>query len=260
MFWFVGALKEIGGEDVYWNRPLYSESTRSGEPRAHWNPGVGLWQLDRMDKVRRLNHAERADITNGGLEVAKKLRYFYCRYRKVSGLGTWVACNAKQGETKNRCVATYKEIYDEMNDSLFVKPTSGTDVDGGIVERECRWGTDGDPMTCYIYDVNDRAQGSMDRRALSGGSGTNPLTPLAAPFISFTDPADKIKYAVFPASYTGYTKTLIRVVKETVEARYSKLGSNRDGWYVGAVKGRSLYIKACVPSESGPPTCTWTRL
>ncbi len=28
-----------------WNRNLYSRGTYDDEKRAHWNPGVGLWQL-----------------------------------------------------------------------------------------------------------------------------------------------------------------------------------------------------------------------
>ena len=61
------------------NKRLYSHMDTAGYLRAHWSPGVGLWQLDTLNtNVLNMNHAERADITKGGVEVATHLLGGHC--------------------------------------------------------------------------------------------------------------------------------------------------------------------------------------
>jgi hypothetical protein len=44
------------------NDSLFSRGTQGGEPRAHWSPGVGPWQLDWWWPVLTWNHAQRANV------------------------------------------------------------------------------------------------------------------------------------------------------------------------------------------------------
>ena len=67
---------------------LYSNKTREVERRAHWHPGVGLWQLDIWGPVQALNHAERADIAKSGAEVAAHIRETSTARTAVSVSGT----------------------------------------------------------------------------------------------------------------------------------------------------------------------------
>ena len=59
------------GEWKSLNQRLFSHMDTAGYSRAHWSAGVGLWQLDIFGAARGLNHAERADIIDGGIGAAK---------------------------------------------------------------------------------------------------------------------------------------------------------------------------------------------
>ena len=73
-------LQTHAGETESLNLRLYSHMDATGYLRAHWSPGVGLWQLDKLNPATiKMNHAERANITKGGIEVAKWLLDGHCR-------------------------------------------------------------------------------------------------------------------------------------------------------------------------------------
>ncbi len=59
------------------------------------------------------------------------------------------------------------------------------------------------------------------------------------------------KYAVFPKAHTGYAHTLIKAVPDDQYARASRLGPHGNGWYVGNVDGRVLYVRAGDNEECG---------
>ena len=254
-----------------WNHPLYSLKERWMQPRAHWSPGVGLWQLDRWPKTIDLNHAERANVETGGKKVAEHFLDGLCKPDPLYNFGPWVAC-----WSSSRCIDTYRDIYDEKRDSLFVKPTAGSSPDGGIQTRHCKWDVGGEIIQCYLYDMR-RAEGTADRRYPDGYTpdsawrkehnseqhGPHPnRTPLPAPFVSFTD--DGAKYAVFSSESTGYDVTLIRAVPTGVEARLSTLGPDNNGWFTNTVDDMELFMETCKVSgagaESGGIACEWTRM
>lgn len=234
------------GRDSH-NLMLYSHMTLSGYKRAHWNPGVGLWQLDNFDLLAagvdalKYGHAERADVDKGGFEVAKFIRHQYCEGDPI--FGRWVACN------NGSCQTRHNRRYSAVTDSFQFKVVEGlTDPTGGVQERLCRWGTTGMKMVCYLYDVNLK-EGYAFACCPAGGGGVNPYTPEAAPFISFTDTetyrGKKTKYAVWPkawpSSSTGLTwptttasgsgeaaKTIIRAARTSEEARFSPYNDDSD--------------------------------
>ena len=217
------------------NLMLHSHMTLSGYKRAHWNPGVGLWQLDNFTlpiagvDALIYGHAERADVNKGGFEVAEYMRYQYCI--GMNPFDRWFGC------LHNRCQTTHNDRYDATSNSVQVEIVEGlTDPTGGVEERLCRWGTTGMKMVCYLYDLGLKEGFVMNNCCPFGGSGVNAYTPEAAPFISFTDTGTQTKYAVWPKAWpsTGLVwptttaagsgeaaKTIIRAVRENENARFS---------------------------------------
>jgi len=219
------------------NHSLYSHTEYSHYKRAHWNPGVGLWQLDTWSASLDLNHAQRASTSTGGLRVARYLRDGYCAGTstlKARFNGNWYACRT------DKCWNTYNAIYHDSNDSLYVTLTSGTDWDGGVQSRLCRWGT-GSSWTCYLYDVQLH-QGQMD---MSDPNGDGSRTPLAIQFLSFT--TSSIKRAVWLRGSSGYDKEIIKAVRTSEGARQSSLYDN--GWY----DWTTLQVHDCLGGD-----CWWS--
>lgn len=230
------------------NIQLFSHMTLGGYKRAHWNPGVGLWQLDNFEyptyKVDALSfsHADRADVEKGAVEVAEYIRYRYCR--GWNEFAAWNGC-----KEADRCQSTHNARYSAVTDSFQVEIVEGlTDSFGGVQERLCRWGTTGQTVECFLYDLGVKEGYVSIVCCPFGGSGVNVYTPEAAPFISFTDTetyADvSTKFAVWPkvwpASSTGLvwpsttaagtgeaSKTIIRAVRAAENARFSPY--NDDG-------------------------------
>ncbi|MDH3301926.1 MAG: hypothetical protein OES24_15615 [Acidimicrobiia bacterium] len=217
------------------NRSLYSHTEYGSYKRAHWNPGVGLWQLDTWTDTVHLNHGQRANTKTGGIYVARYLRDGYC-----AGLSTlkrrlnsnWYACD------QDKCYNTYVDMYN--GGSLKITKTSGSEWDGGVKSRSCRWGSSSSSWTCYHYDINNR-QGSMDTNDLNGDGSR---TPLADDFLSFTQAS--IKRAAWLRGSTGYDKEIVKAVRTSENARYSSLYTN--GWY----DGTSLQVFKCTSS------CWWS--
>ncbi len=250
-------------KDKFGHRRLYSHLVYHHYKRAHWNPGVGLWQLDifehrKYGSATKLNHAERANISQGGQIVADLLRDRYCQgisVLKRELRSTWVAC-------KEKCYATYQDIYNQSDDSLNVVTTPGSSINGGgITKMSCRWGNRGKIMDCYLYDVH-AGQGVM---SLDDRIGKGAQSPLAAPFISFTDdvtnPEEPIIYAVFPRWTTGYDKAIIKAVAAGENARDSVLGPSGNSWYDNEVEGRVLQSNCWItPSIRFLPLCSWVEV
>ena len=264
---------------------LYSNKTLLDERRAHWHAGVGLWQLDPWPPVRALNHAERADIAIGGAEVAAHIRDEYCEHSgeplwNQDVFEPWLGCRDEPTDgrqNRDLCEATYRDIYDATGDWMWVIATEGSQSDGGVQDRLCMWSSQMPPahergFGCFLYDP-DRHEGDMDVANAKGtDSAANPngFTPLAVAFISLTNPVEtthaETKYAVFPAAHTGYARTLIKAVAREDAARLSRLGPNGNGWYVGDVDGRVLYVREgtneqCGASEAATVSiCEWTGM
>ena len=261
------------------NNGLYSHNDwerDDGYERAHWNPGVGMWQIDKIDT--NLNHAERADTAIGGLLVAKHLRDAYCKgstsetseMELKKGLNSWVGCGVtKRDKTPDKCFKTYQKIFvdsvpsESKPEALRVVRGPGSDRDGGVQDRSCRWGPSGKIFRCYLYNVEEDAgyrEGHMPDDTPEGNGEYTP-TPLAAPFISFTDPFTNIRYAVFPRSTALdgiHDKTIIKAAAVGTGARFSELGPNGNGWYDNTVDGKALYVNCRISELTQLGTlCAW---
>ena len=250
---------------------LYSHGTYEDQKRAHWNPGVGLWQIDEFPLAMDLNHAERADTAIGGLIMARHVRDKFCEGTaefKTSLRKTWHGCKPDPkipNDDPHKCFTTYLDIYVPATNSnpetLNITTMPGSDIDGGVQDRSCRWGPTGEIFDCYLYNVEKDAgfrQGWLHDKDPYGEGGR---TPLAAPFISFTDPDTDIIYAVFPRStalYGIHDWTIIKAVPKGENPRYSTLGPRSDGWYNNTVNGKALYVN-CRVSDLRPlgSQCAW---
>ena len=240
------------------NIELYSHMTLDGYKRAHWNPGVGLWQLDEFKlpdlhvDALRYGHAERAHVDTGGFEVAKYIRYQYCNDMPL--FGPWYGCKP------DSCQITHNARYSSVTGSFQVEIVEGlTDPTGGTQDRLCRWGTAGMKMVCYVYDLSS-AEGAVPETCCIFGTsysssyrrGYNPFTPEAAPFISFTDIDTyremSTKFAVWPKVWPSIglvwptttaagsgeaAKTIIRAVRLNENARFSPYNDDSDTYPKG---------------------------
>ncbi|WP_420621071.1 hypothetical protein [Candidatus Poriferisocius sp.] len=207
------------------NIRLFSHMTEVDNLRAHWAPGVGLWQIDPFDTTKHLNHAQRADITNGGVYIAEYLLGQLCTSvgaLKAALNNKWHGCD--KNNMPDRCYNTYlSEIYDAESDKLNIVRVAGLkQVDGGVTERLCRWSSDKVPMPCYLYNpemaegvlVNYHESGQIPTGSAAPDFKSGP-TPLPLAFISFTDSKTEIKYAVWPKLWphtTGITSWPYEVV------------------------------------------------
>ena len=258
---------------------------------------MGLWQLDIWEPAQSLNHAERADILKGGPGVAAHIRDKYCTHhgealweREV--FEPWYGCRDESdkgnegydAENRDLCPPTYRNIYDEAGDSLWVVATEGSEIDGGVQDRLCVWSSQrpaalDQVFGCHLYDPESH-EGNMDIDNEDGtDSADNPngYTPLAVAFISLTNPDgttnepdettnEGTKYAVFPKANTDYAHTLIKAVPEEEYSRSSRLGPDGNGWYADMVDGKYLYVREgtneqCGPSDAATAAiCEWTRM
>ncbi|WP_419554780.1 DVUA0089 family protein [Candidatus Poriferisodalis sp.] len=266
--------------------------------RAFWHPGVGYWQLDWWPN--ELNHAERADVDRGGNAVAKHLRRSYCdgdlktlKNNLLSGAwngcipdaqknanGNWIKDSSGLIIGTHKCFNTHNDIYlgGDLGDSAYQGieslwiNTSGneglTDNKGGVQELKCRWGTAGAEFGCWLYDT-DNPEGFISRAFLTGvWTGDHKRSPLAAPFISFTDEDDdgnKKRFAVFPESFAGGSVTWFKHVPVGSGANYRVRKApgntwNQDTYDIDADGDRDeLRVKDCTqqPGTGPTPECPW---
>ena len=185
------------------NQRLYSHMEPAGYVRAHWSPAVGLWQLDFLtSSIVSMNHAERVDITKGGLETAKFLLTQYClglSKLKAELNFKWNGCSREN--VNDRCYNTFiNSMYNSSRDRLNVKELMSVgQTDGGVMERQCRWTTEEIIFLCYVLDPS-LAQGWMDKKD-PDDEKEDGRTPLPAPFVSFTDDITNTRYAVWPKQW-----------------------------------------------------------
>jgi len=188
---------------------LYSHVEYPSYKRAHWNPGIGLWQLDTWPDTLHLNHGQRMNTKTGGVYVARYLRDGYCAGTtniKNRLNNNWFACRW------DKCWNTYNDMYVSSNDTLRVNRTTGNQWDGGVLSKRCRWGSRGTPFTCYWVNTNLR-EGWMD---VSDPNGDRARTPLAAGFLSLTTGSNK-RAAWLRSSGVG--KEIVKWVKTSQGAR-----------------------------------------
>ncbi len=207
------------------NVRLFSHMDTEDYLRAHWSPGVGLWQLDPWHRTKQFNHAERTDIRTGGVQVAEHLLENHCRATSndegIKGaLSIWSACYDKNDPAK---VETCLKVYNGEPTSIYQSGKLNVNilkdmnqVEGGIKERSCRWSTDKLQFTCFLYDLEIAEGNPSDYEYIiyettetsMGETITTKIinwarsaTPLPMAFVSFTDPKVRVRFAVWPKKW-----------------------------------------------------------
>ena len=260
-----------------WDRDhdaLYSNNNMtSGPARAFWNPGVGLWQLDDTwtAAARALSHAERAEIHIGGQLVAEYLAAELCN-EPEGDIETelkdildppWLACVDKdKTPNEHRCYEwSYLKLWVKATDDLHVTSYStkypGDTLDyrsdfstsGGLSKLKCRWGTSGNPFSCWFYDTDNEEGWMLDEDPAATRTSQSPL---AAPFMSFVQGGNR--FAVFPESFLGTQTTLIKAVPVGTNVRHTSASS----WTPDQYRSSALQVEICqvIAVEAGS-TCQW---
>ncbi|WP_419554138.1 hypothetical protein [Candidatus Poriferisodalis sp.] len=150
--------------------------------RASRHPGVGYWQLDNWPAALSLNHYQRADVYEGGREVADVLRDAYCKPTRFNAGTTGGFARAER-------IASLKFQLDgrAVRQSGDPRPGGWRACKGATTGRDLCWET---AELIYIGDAD-----------IEGTIGTNAKSPLAVPFMSLTHSSKR--FAVFPQSFTG---------------------------------------------------------
>ena len=207
------ALMNVGRSD--WvglsqrHKPLYSFNTTADNVRAFWHAGVGLWQIDDANGSG-LNHAERAHSMTGAARAAYIFLEEYCtgtqsdtnqqRIQKLkSSFEPWHDCSRRQPDLPVvvgiECYNTFEDIVvgDAFPPSrlssdvrLYLRVEDDyADRAGGVRPRKCVWSTEGAAFDCFLYDMKN-AQGEWWNGSLDGDTASGGISPVACPFISFT--------------------------------------------------------------------------
>ena len=269
-------------------RPREAASYSAVAPRAFWHPGVSGWQLDDINsRYVGLNHAQRAEITEGGRRVAEYLAGRLCSVEEVdlervltstnleeNPLQPWLAC--RPGASNTCYSLSYRRLWVNGPDDLHVTVHTseyqdgdphdpGFDqtydyrgahsISGGLSEFDCRWGSAGVPFDCWFYDT-DNPEGWMVADELSGSTKQSPL---AAPFMSFTDNPDgtDMRFVVFPSSFLGGRPTQIKAVPLDMDVQDS---ATDHPWSSLRYSGEVLRMQVCRASGVPPlvtSRCAW---
>ena len=207
------------------NHLLYSHVVYANYKRAHWNPGVGLFQLDILGS--EYSHAERMHAGKAASwVVAPEMRWRFCAFGLTSSLGPfqpWSAC----GSNDAICLGHFNNIYDASTDSINVDLEPDVAVDGGGVDWTfCRYGSSGTWFTCAWVDP-DEAQGAR-WWVEEDPDGENAMTPVSAAHISARYNGRLRSHWL--RSGTGYTIEIIRHVDIGDDPRVDP-GYYNKGWY-----------------------------
>ncbi|WP_419856042.1 hypothetical protein [Candidatus Poriferisodalis sp.] len=251
------------------NSRLYSSDDHNSAPhRAFWHPGVGMWQIDKLDGGK-FNHAERASTEIGGKFVASKLLDEYCGTPQNLKAGVdqkalrgylarkWNACLGDSG--KENCWITLGNMYLAERDDLFVVASyniSDRSTSGGVIRMKCLWFGKmiSGQFDCHLFDT-ERPEGYVVDETPNGqiigqGSSRN-ISPYASPFISTTYGGNR--FAAFPGSLLPDSLlTPIKAVPIGALVR-SYSGST---WHSGTFNGNELRVVRChVAMVRGRPNC-----
>lgn len=223
------------------NLPLYSDSTTAGPyKRAHWNPGIGLWQLDTYGPTIALNTWQRIKTNgNAGETIAEHFRSYTCAGNIAGAFSIWYACS------NSKCFNAYQAIYNSSNDTLNLDVNQSlTEWDGGAVTTTCRFGSSGSTFNCgFISD--QRIEGYAYTSSPQGNGASSP-TPLAKPFFGFTAGSNK-KFMVWLKNGTGWDDEVTRKIDSGDDARQGPGGL----W----PRGSTLQVFDCTnPDPLGPPS------
>lgn len=186
------------------HKPTYSDKQVPDYRRAHWNPGVGLWQIDEWDKALTHDHGDRIATYIGGVLVARWIRDGWCSggsagardriYRK------WLRCRVHD------CWDVYVDIYNSTTNELdgIIEDESIGETDGGVIARKCRFKSDpDDKFWCRFVNTKRTDEGFVPRYDPEAVIDPD-LNPFAYSFFSFTHHENGNKFAEWLVAGTNF--------------------------------------------------------
>jgi hypothetical protein len=218
-----------------WNDSRY---TTDKYTRAYFHPGMGPWQLDTRGAGRGVAAFEAVD-PNKAAEEAKRL------LDSLGWDGGWKSCE------RGCCQQVYDEIlvYDEINRSYSLNVCADESVTelGGMIKWKCLWKDTA--INCYLLDP-DLAEGSSSAPGnYTKPNGDGSMTPLAFPFINFTDPTGNNEYRIWLKIVTGYDADITAKRRLGGDARCDWDCKNGVVWQKGLPAGLSVPVLSTATSN-----------
>jgi len=177
------------------NQPgLHSFATVSGQPRAFWHPGVGMWQFDSAGLGAPFTAAQRIDTYVVAAQTAATMAARWCTNPTLAYVwAPWYGCGS------TTCRDIFARIYRSATDRLVgVARDSAVHARGGMVRRTCTGPSQSGPFTCWRVDPA-RAEG----HAAFAAPGFGPA-PITAPFYVYA--AGGREYRHWLRADTGYAR------------------------------------------------------
>lgn len=210
------------------NQNLYSFGTIETERRAHWNPGVGLFQLDLLGPSTSMAHWERIYVPTAAAVAADSMRDAYCAggsedQRLDRAWSPWYGCAA------NDCKSLLNSVYDYSSDRFKnLQKDSSISAYGGMVRKSCYYSSAPSPQVFDCYWIHPAyAQGYTNNWGEpykpEGGSGSSAPTPLATGFYSANYAAHT--RAHWRSEETGYSRDIVKYIPYGTNPR------NHTTWY-----------------------------
>lgn len=210
-----------GGHNKLWSFENTSSSTSSNSYiQAHFNPGVGIWQLDTKGLGKGIA-AHQAINVKTAAPIA--IHEMYTRWNGTSGTEAtkrayawkpWYAC----GSTGSNCETIYNTIL--TNNTLNITEDNTVTSLGGMEVKSCSLGISTPPyvisFSCYKINptVAQGHKGSWQSTINGNFTASTPINPLSKTFISFLYGSSEKRYWI--KSDTGYANT-VSVTRPTTQ-------------------------------------------
>ncbi len=204
---------------------LHSFSTVSGQRRAFWHPGVGMWQFDSAGLGAPFTAAQRIDTYVVAAHTAATMAARWCTTPTLAYVwAPWYGCGT------TTCRDIFRSIYRSATDRLVgVARDSDVPARGGMVRQTCTGPARSGPFTCWRVDPA-RAEGYAGFTA--PGFGPAPIT---APFYVYA--AGGREYRHWLKADTGYEQGIWATRPLGSNARTSLTWHRGDGLVVAAGDG-----------------------
>lgn len=185
------------------------KSTSNPYIRSHFNPGIGLWQLDSAGIGKDIGvHQAINTQTSSSIALNEIIRRWKNatgtkKQRRAAAWGAWYGC----GSDGSKCETIFNQIYNSSTDTLTVTRDNSVSRTGGMVTKSCKYNWSGSTyFTCYLVDPS-QAQGYTGSwyYTLNGNPSTG-LSPVPLPFYTYIENSKEHRHWLI--TKTGYAKNV----------------------------------------------------
>ncbi|MDP5274006.1 hypothetical protein [Chengkuizengella axinellae] len=207
-----------GNNAALWSFNDYS--TSNPYVRAHWNPGIGLWQIDDFSWAGESATHERINTETSATIAVDRLAANWYKvdgtfdYNREYAWKDWYGCkNTTWAINLPRCENLFDDLYNENQINISLDPTVSR-TGGMISDSSCKVGETinyYESVPCYYVDMENIEGSTVGYTNDNGGGNQNPK-PL--PFYNFT--LSYYEYRSWLKYETGYNIDIdaIRILGE----------------------------------------------